>query len=572
MVNLSPRQENGKSLQIESMLVLAALSVAVLAFSGCGESPNDAGKRQAKQTSDEAARVTQTAGDLRPGTEIMATTIPWTPEKTVDRPALDKKLAVIQDAIKRDHEGKQGVWKKYLDQKSVGDDLKDASDSLAKLLAAKTEKNESIVGDANARNLLQAQLGATSYTQAQVIVNQTQEKLLDLATRASAITVLSERIASLGLQAKTLTATTATPADVATAQTTADSAKADAGTTAALVTRLENDIATKQAKAAEVYRKTDADMAAADQAKGRESIDAYKAAVEARKEAELLTKEVANLQPQLLQAKTEAAVAQIRLKETTETLAMLKKSADTSTGLNTDRTTRAGELMAQAKKLIEDPGTGLAVQVKAYNDEVAVVEAEIETTNKLSGKSVSSYKESINHLEAFKTEILTKNPAPKDGPEVDPQRIWARDGQPKTKAFLQIAQAAARQQTGRAQMIGWVEANLQMSVDTAVAKAYKGAGAEPAVAATTAPAADKKAATFSDEAKKEFDASILLLNTAAGNSEPAVKWLSASLRAVGYHGTYVLTGDEKAKEAGKNAAAEALSGNPALQLTGVNGL
>src|SRR5262249_47407317 len=158
-------------------------------------------------------------------------------------------------------------------------------------------KGDDELQDPNAKYLIQAQYGSTNYAQAQDTINATQEKLLQLASQAQSIQALADQIASLGWQAKTLSINAAGAGDVTTAQSSVDAAKAAAVSAAAAVQKLEAEIASKKAQATEIYRKTDADLTAADQAAGTGSIDAYKGAMEARKAAEKLSEEVSNLLP-----------------------------------------------------------------------------------------------------------------------------------------------------------------------------------------------------------------------------------------------------------------------------------
>lgn len=562
MVKLSSGRARGKSVKIAELLAVAVVSAALAGLAGCGESPNDAAKGKASQSSNEAARITQTAGDLRPTDKITSIEIPWTAEKTVDTKARDKIIADIRKAISDDKDNK-GVWKQYLEQKSVGDDLKGASERLTNVL--KITGDEALV-EPNFKKLLQAQLGSTTHAQARTQINGLQDHLLKLTNQAGAIQLMAERISTLGMQAQTAGAPAGSAEDVGAARKALDEAKADAAAKAAAVQKIEADIADKTAKASAIYRKTDADVTTADAAKGVASIEAYKAAVEARKEGEKLSEEVSNLQPLLAQAKTEAAVAAIRGKEADATLKVLTQGADQSAARKKTHADRAADLKAQANKLIEDKDQGLAVQVEEFGKLAKSIEEEVTAANTLAGNSAKDYSDALMQLDTYKRDIKAKIQT-KEGQEVDP--LLKLVDKPEIKSLLVLGQAAARQQAGRAQMIGWAEANLHSAVSEATARAYKAAGATAAPAPDTA----AKAVAYAENARREFEEAIKLLTTAndriTSDTSP-IKWLSASLKAVAYHGEYVL-GDAKAKDAAKSAAQEAMSANPNLQLSDIAG-
>jgi hypothetical protein len=562
VVKLSSGRERGKSAKIAELLAVAVVSAGLAGLAGCGESPNDAAKRKAAQSSNEASRITQTAGDLRPTDKITSIEIPWTAEKTVDTKARDKIIADIRKAIADDKDNK-GVWKQYLEQKSVGDDLKSASERMASVLKV---TGDEALADPNFKKLLQAQLGSTTHAQARTQINALQDDLLKLANQAGAIQLMAERISTLGMQGQTAGAPAASAENIGAARTTLDEVKADAAAKAAAVQTIEADIADKTAKASAIYRKTDADVTAADAAKGVASIAAYKAAVEARTEGEKLSAEVSKLQPLLAQAKTEAAVAAIRAKEADATLKVLTQGADQSTARTKTHADQSAELKAQATKLIEDKDLGLAVQVEEFGKLAKSIEDEVAAANTLAGSSYKDYTDSLVQLGTYQNDIKAKVQV-KEGQD-DPL-LKLVNKTPEIKSLLVLGQAAAKQQAGRAQMIGWAGANLQSSVNDATARAYKAAGATPGAA----PDAAAKAVAYAENARREFEEAIKLLSTANErivSDTSAIKWLSASLKAVAYHGEYVL-GDAKAKDAAKTAAQEAMSANPNLQLSDIAG-
>jgi len=550
------------SIQIRHILTMATLGASLSVFAACNRSDADESAQKASKASNEAARITETAGDFRPAPSYINKVKVTTPED------LNKALTEIQVAFEAgkavDPADPKHVWHQFLQQKSVDGDLKDASDRLTKVVAEPELQ-------AGYKSLVQAQNASVAALSTQNLLNTFQDRLFDLVTRTTDIQMLSLRIHSLTSQAGTNDKKAAglNGADaVAAAGGEFDKAKSEAASRASDVQKLETEIAQKKAKAAEIYGQTENEMNAADRASGVESIEAMRRAVEARKEADKLTAEVANLLPLLSEAKLEFTVAQIKQKEAESALNTLTHGQ----GLNDSRikqgTDQATDLRQQAKRLIEDEKFGLALQLKEFNTRASELEKDLVAVNSSASNSVKLYGEAISQLSIYQKAVNDRVPPPKEGRDKDP--LLKVVNNPNLKAMLLLHEASSRQQAGRVNVVGYFTAGMSKTVNEAASRAYQESGLkfEGAIDA-------EKAKTYAENADKEFQAAIVFVNSATiipgiGENSP-IRWLGSSIQSAAHEGIFLVTGREDAKKSAVSAAKDAYVRNPGMQVNNIIG-
>ncbi len=533
-------------------LLLAAVVATLPVFSACERSNSEKANENAAQAAHEAARLTLSAGELRATADLM--------KRDFSAPgSYEAAKAEVEKKIGGDVGNANGAWKEFLEQRTVAADLKIALDGLGAALKSTDFDDPAFL------QLVQAQIGATSAAAAANQLNSLSTHLLNLTERAATIESLAQRVNTFGIYADTSAKKPGMAAltdELNAKKTKLDAATADAAAKSSGVTSLEADIAAKQAKANEIYEKSDADIAHAENLKGTAAIAASKIAGEARKEADLLTEQVVNLLPQLAAAKNDLQISQTQLQEIKFQVEGLIKAADDA-AVNTKATDAYTTAQrTEARKLV-DGSTGLAAQVKTLSELVTTIETEVAVAGKSAENSEKGYRDALAKLQAYQSQVVAKFADSKTGADADPLLKLAQDKAPVQ--LMQLQQAEARQQMGRVHVAAWAASSLQKTALDAAAVAHKNAGLSLSVPSDLADTA--KAESLA--AIKEFDAALDLVKTATAGAKDtsSVKWLGETLRAVSYHGKYVVSGDSADKASASASAKEAMRLNPRLQLT-----
>jgi chromosome segregation ATPase len=531
--------------------VLGACVSSTLLVAACDSSSTAANGSAAAKASNNAARLSASAGDVRPKEDFVKSV------EDKDGSQVEQIGHAAYQAIKADQLNARGVWKNYLEQKTVATDLETAAGFLNDAL-----KDDSL-GDPAIKAVIQAQLGATQLAEARLQLAHASEKLLDLTGRASDFQIAASYINELGASAAVEDARAKgnAPADLTKYKSDVDDRKAATAKAQEALDAIQKQVADKQAAAAKIYADTDAAFAQAENLKGTEAIDASQKAAEARKEGDKLTEEIENLQPQVAQAQRDLMVAQIQQADAESQLATATSAGEQSMARQKAATDQAAVLHEQAKKLI-DGDDGLAAKFKEFTELAAKLKADVTKADDYAAKSARNYADALASAGKFASHISEMQLD-----SSDPLNKVAKDTQ--SKALLTLSQAAAREEVARANMIGYTTANLASTAANAMAQAYK-AAAEPHD--TGLAAADEDKARNLDAALREFKA--------AGDSAKAVadsardgapeKWLGYTLAAVALHGEYLLTGQNKAEFVA--AAESAQQQNPFLQLNAFAGM
>jgi chromosome segregation ATPase len=541
-----------RNVSLAPVLTRALLAVCVsstLVLAACDSATSVNGSAAAKASND-AARLSASAGDVRPKEEFV---------KTVEDKN-DDEVRQIGDtaykAITGDQLNARGVWKNYLEQKTVASDLDTAAGFLNDAL-----KDDSL-GDPAIKSVIQAQLGATQLAEARLQLAQAGQTLLELTSRAADFQIAAAYINGLGASAaeEDARAKGDAPADLTKYKSDVEDRKAATAKAQEAVDKIEKEVSDKQAQAAKIYADTDAAFAQAENLKGTEAIDAANKAADARKEGDKLTEDVQNLQPQVAQAHRDLMVAQIQQADAESQLTTATSAGDQSMARQKSATDQAAVLHDQAKKLI-DGDSGLAARYKEFSDLATKLKADVSKADDYAAKSARAYADALASAGKFASRISDLQLD-----SSDPLNKAAKDTQ--AKALLTLAQAAAREEVAQANLIGYTAANLSATAATAMSQAYK-AAAEPQEAGVAA--ADKDKTENEDAALREFKA--------AGDSAKAVadgakdgspeKWLGYTLAAVALHGQYLINGQNKSEYVAAGQAAEAQ--NPFLQLNALAG-
>ncbi len=252
--------------------------------------------------------------------------------------------------------------------------------------------------------------------------------------------------------------------------------------------------------------------------------------------------------------------AQIQQAAAESQLASATSAADQSVQRQKSATDQAAVLHGQAKKLI-DGESGLAARFKEFTDLATKLKADVTKADEYANKAARAYQDALASAGKFSTRISDMQLDPSD-----PLNKVAKDSQ--SKAFITLAQAAAKEEVARANLIGYTAANLAATADDAMSQAYK-AAAEPHDTGTAA--ADKDKAANQDAALREFESAAGTAKSVADSAHDGSpeKWLGYTLAAVALHGRYIINGQNKAEY--QAAAQAAQTQNPFLQLNTLAG-
>jgi hypothetical protein len=144
---------------------------------------------------------------------------------------------------------------------------------------------------------------------------------------------------------------------------------------------------------------------------------------------------------------------------------------------------------------------------------------------------------------------------------------------PEVKQLLQLGQAGAKVETGRAYMMEVMAERYREMASAAMAQANKAAGISGEGAAT-APGGT----AFAGQATRAFDDASGLLDhvfrtvpsgvdmSTKADPQRTIKWLTLTLQAVDNHGKYAVSNNPDDLKKAKDAAAAAMALNPFLQL------
>jgi chromosome segregation ATPase len=532
-----------------SPLLWAAVAATSLALAACDSAVSESSKKAA-QTSNRAARITQSAGEMRAKKEFADQ---FAHKSDAEREA---KIKEIVAKIAADKGNKTGVYKQYFDQKTVAQDLKRATDMLDETLKQPEFNTPGLKG------AIQQQLGTTAIQQAHVQMAELESKLGRLVTMAINIQSSAAYINGLGIEADVQDKRAAglTSGQEKTS-VNVDEAKAAAAKGQEVVNGLEKQIAELTEKRDKIYAETDAAMQQAELLKGTAAIEQSKKAVEQRKEGDNLNADITNLQPTLARAKADLVTLQLQQAEAEAKQAAVTANAKQGADAAEVAANRAAALRKQAKDLIESEH-GLAAQVKDFNALAADAQKDVDQAAKTSSTADAAFKNALSQLDTQRSKLRDMN--------LEPGNSLAKVVEaPETKAILQLNQATAKEELARANLMGQSTESLQGLVSESVAVAHKAAkmtAEPPATAPSTRKYAETAATTFAEAARLADQA-----RGGSGTGGGAIRWLALTLKAVALHGEATASNNpEKLKEA-QAAAAAAREENPFLPLSALAG-
>jgi hypothetical protein len=518
---------------------LAAACVAAgLGLAACDQAIETA--HEAQRDADKAARITASAGQPRATDALIDRVARTSPDN------LNGLQTEVENQAKN-----PAALKEVVKQQSAEEDLKEAARLLEQAL--RPDLNAAV------KSSLNAQAGVTSLRLAAEQYKRLQDKLSDLSRQAAILEDLAQTATRLGAQAEAIAARARTPAssDVDQARTAVEGRKGDVAKAQAEVTRLEKEIADRQARARQIYSQTEADFRAADGMKGQAAIDAGNKAMTARREADTLNAEAAVLESQLLKARSDLAMAQIGQKEAEAQLATATAGAESTGTWARQNADQINSLREQAKKIVTDPN-GVADQYKKFSAAITALDADIKAAAAAAGTAQTKFEQAANDARAARQKVADYvNQVQAEGK--DPLKAIAGDY--RLQATLQWSAAAAADQAGRIQAAGFTAATIASSISSQVATAYKAASQSDDAKAPVAADGYKQAAV--DAFNKAVTAATAGTSL-SGPDTDRLKWIGFGLQAVANQGL-VLVGDKAALDKAKAAAAEAVKINPAME-------
>lgn len=507
-----------------TLLSLVCASVGLLA--GCGDSPTAAANKAAVAKSDQAGRLTASAGDTR-AADSLINQVHATPVSEL--PALHSSVTAQIKAVKGD------AFQNYIQTRPAFDDLKLAATLLNDALptGAEGQPSDALVG------ILRAQLGNVANQQAQVKLVELHDLVIDLINRAVEIQSLVNRINALSALATVPENHQSLPSltqalEAAQANLTAVTAKKQEKDAA--FAALQEQVNQKKLVTKQTYDQAKADQLAADDAKGDASVEAYRKAMELKGQADKSAGEIAVLLPKLAAADSEAQVAAIELKEAQEHVDLLKTSTERQAKRATSAAAEAKQYRAMANSLITEPKEGLADQLKQFKEAARKADSLVTIITAKTKEATEQFKQASS-----KTEFS----------DVKPLLTWF--------------QASAKYRTGEADLGAWMIADLHDTVANSVNTAYHAAqyNSDPVADAGTSAQKAREAA------QKDFEAAATMLEAPAmknASEKTPVRWLAQSLRALVNNRLYILTSDEKFQKVSQEAAKDALGLNPQLNI------
>jgi uncharacterized protein YoxC len=529
-------------------VLAAACMVGALGLAACDSPYADASKKAAKEAN-KAARIAQSAGDMRTKPSFADA---FKGKNEEEAKAIAKG---IHDKIAADKLNKDGIYKNYLEQRTAAEDLKQASTLLNDALKLQDFTNPTL------KSGMQEQLGATAQMQARAHLNDAELKQARLTAIAIDLQGSASSITGLGLEADSLEkkATSISSPDANAKPLNLDEAKANVAQIQGVVAGLEKQIETLKNEATEIYTKTENDFRSAEAMKGTAAIDAYKKAVEERKNADEKTAQVRNLEPTLARAKADLAHATILQKQAEVQTAAASNSAQQNSDAAKAANERAGTLRKQAADMIAAK-EGLAEQYKEFSSIAADLQKDIEAAAKFAETADKAYASAIAELDLQKSQLAEL--------QLEPTHVLMKLSESRDqRAMLTLQQAAAKQEVGRANLMGHISERFQKIANDAMAAASKAAKqAAPAGAPSDSGKkyGDVAIKAFTDAAKLASDARKL------SNKEP-INWLSWTIESVALHGAHTIDNDPAKLLAAQTAAATAKDLNPFLQISTLAG-
>ncbi|HVX84921.1 MAG TPA: hypothetical protein VH253_08905 [Phycisphaerae bacterium] len=544
-MNYSPIAAGRTPLSGRGVRALLALAVGsgCLVLGACGDTSMSA--KTASKDATDGVRLARSAGEMRPTAGFMESV------QKDPNAAENAKAAVAADNLNA-----RGAWKQYFEQNSRADDLKAAVDQLNKAAAADVPPV--------LHSLIQSELGTVSRQYGEELLSQEQDKVLELSRKWTALEDQASYVMALGGEAGVQDARAkVTAADTGAAQSALSSAKDNTGKAQSAVDDLKKQIADKQSRASEIYSQTEAAFQASEKLQGNAAIDAARKAADARKEADQLTADVVNLQLQLDEAQSALNVAQIKQKEAEAKLEVLQ-GGQTAEQAQAEKSSKlAADLRGQAQKLI-DAQEGLKQQYKDFTDLAGQVEKEVKNILAQSTAADKAYGAAVSALGDAQSKL------PETADADDPLAKVARDNE--AKSILMLQQAAAKTQSGQANLMAAAVASMRAAGESAMNQAnsvISGNGGAPAPASSP----ETAEATYRAAAQKQFKDAESLITSAKGLAGGAipVQWLAPSLMAAVKYGEYDASHDEKDLQAGQDAARLAMQQNPYLRLNALAG-
>jgi hypothetical protein len=543
---------HGESHSLAQALIAAAVAGSVM-LGGCNRSGAGDASKDAATASNQAARLTASAGELRLKPEVADQL------KGKDDAEVQQTQDSITSAIKGDKENRQGAWKRYLDQKSVAADLDNAADILKKA------EGSSDFTDSALKSSVDAQLGAAQLSAARLHLDDAQSKLLQLAQLATDLDSAALYVNLLGAQAgaQESLAKGDQPADLSKLQSTLDDAKAGVDKAQKVVDDLQGQIKEKQDGASKIYSDTEAAFAASENMKGTAAIDAAKKAAEDRKQADSLSEEAANLQPTLAEAQANLTMAKIHQADAESQLTSATSGNRQGDQRVKDATDQAKVLHDQAKQLLGGDA-GLEAKYKAFADLAESIKADISKAGAASNGAVNAYAAASTSYGKYLSELADRG-LPDGDPLVSGN---TKKNQQHLKAILQLGQSAAKSEVGRTNLIAYTVGLLKATSANAMTQAYAAAGSPKDTGVVSA---DADAMAAKNDAMSAFESAASLAEAVAGTAGDGSpeKWLGYTLQAIADHGKFLINNSPTDHDDYVAAAKNAQSQNPFLELSGL---
>ena len=331
------------------VLLLAAAVVGLCTLWGCDDSGTDQASKQAKTAVNTSARMTASAGDVRPSQKLIDAAA--TP---MDDAAM-KKLAELATT-------KDGA-DSLIVVKSVQDDLAAAQKELA---AARANTNT----PAASKALVDAQFGNTQVQQAQLSLAGMAADLQSLDGVSNGLHAISTDVATLAKEVAVLTDSRNAGldkinADLAAAQSDAEKATQDANEKDQMAKSTASHLDEQRQQASDLYSKAQQGMQAAALMHGQTSIDAFGAAVKLRAQADDISKDIADQLPTLADQQTDAAIAAVKAREADTRVKSITARKDSATQYQAAIDKQIDSLNGEIKGLV-DGDNGLAKQYAQY--------------------------------------------------------------------------------------------------------------------------------------------------------------------------------------------------------------
>jgi hypothetical protein len=483
--------------------------------------------QQAQRDADQAARIAASAGKPR-GTEKLLDAVASTPPTAIDT---------------LDAEAKKGKSTGWIESQDAEKDLTKASQMISQAVKADLEKSVS--------SSIQAEAGAINLALAAERFKSVETKVEEIARRATQLQALAQLAVDLGSEGQAIAANVkpATSEAVDKAKAAIDTTKAAVTKAQAEVTRIEGEIKTRQDQAKEIYSRTEASFQAADNLKGKEAIDATNKSIEERKQGDALMAEAGNLEPQLAQARTDLAIAQVQAKDAEREVAAAQSAYDASNAWVKQNADRTASLQANAKKIMTDP-KGAAEQFNELIKLVNELEPEIDSAASAAATAQSAYSKATNDYKAAMAALNAKT-TDRGLESSDPAVKVSRDV--RGTALLNWGQSAAAQQEGRIHAAGYNAATIAATLNNLMGKAYQAAGV-PAAQVTLPPSN-----VHQKKASDAFNAAVAAAqagNGLASEENNRIKWIGYGLEALANQGL-ALVDPTNAKTAMSNAKAAA---------------